>query len=75
MKTWTSCQYNDSLHLVSINTVDGGMNPRQQAIRRSQEYEQDHKGCVAIEVEGGVENCPIGVMANHVAENHCVRGK
>lgn len=75
MKTWTSCQYDDSLHLVSINVVDGGLNPRQQAIRRSQEYEQDHKGCVAIEVEGGVENCPIGVMFNDVTENNFVRGK
>jgi hypothetical protein len=75
MKTWTSCQYNDSLNLVSVTTVDGGMNPRQQAIRRSQEYEQDHKGCVAIEVAGGFENCPIGVMAEVIAENHFIRGK
>jgi hypothetical protein len=75
MKKWTSCQYDGSLHLVGINSVEGGWNPRQQAIRRSQDYEQDHKGCVALEVEGGFENCPIDLMLQPATENHFVRGK
>lgn len=75
MNKWTSCQYDDSLHLVGVNSVEGGWNPRQQAIRRSQEYEYEHRGCVALEVEGGFENCPIAVMNQVVTENQFVRGK
>ncbi|MBF1999570.1 MAG: hypothetical protein IGS50_02470 [Synechococcales cyanobacterium C42_A2020_086] len=75
MKKWTSCQYDDSLHLVSVTIVEGGINPRQQVIRRSQEYENDHKGCAAIEVEGGFENCPIGIQTQDIDQFHCTRGK
>ena len=75
MHRWTSCQYDNSLHLVSVNVVEGGINPRQQVMRRSQEYERDHKGCAAIEVEGGVENCPIHVVAQDVNQSHSIRGK
>lgn len=75
MQRWTSCQYDGSLHLVSVTSVEGGFNPKQQATRRSHEYERDHRGCAAIEVEGGFENCPIDLVANEVIESHSIRGK
>jgi hypothetical protein len=75
MTKWTSCQYDGSQNLLSISSVEGGMNPRRQAILRSQEYERDHKGCPALEVEGGFENCPIGVLPEIVDEYHFMRGK
>lgn len=75
MKTWTSCQYDEGLHLVSVAIVEGGINPRRQVTRRSEEYELGHKGCVAIEVEGGLENCPVHVAVQEVDENHFIRGK
>lgn len=75
MNKWTSCQYDDSLSLVNVTIVEGGINPRQQVLRRSHEFEREHKGCIAIEVEGGVENCPIGVISQDVADNQFKRGK
>jgi hypothetical protein len=75
MKKWTSCQYDTSQNLIGVTIVEGGFNPRQQVIRRSQEYEREHKGCAAVEVEGGFENCPIDLMAQAVAEFHSSRGK
>lgn len=75
MKRWTSCQYDNSLHLASVTIVEGGANPRQQVTRRSCEYERDHKDCAAIEVEGGFENCPIDLMAQDVVESRSLRGK
>jgi hypothetical protein len=75
MLKWTSCQYDNSQNLVSVTVVEGGINPRQQVIRRSQEYEQEYKGCAAIEVEGGIENCPIGLMSQAVSDCHSHRGK
>ncbi|WP_208734711.1 hypothetical protein, partial [Corallococcus praedator] len=63
MHKWTSCRYDASLNLAEVTVVEGGTNPRRMVTFRSQSYERDHKGCTAIEVEGGVENCPIGLVA------------
>jgi hypothetical protein len=51
------------------------MNPRRLLGQRSQACEREHEGCVAIEVEGGFENCPIGPDIEGVALNHPCRGK
>ncbi len=75
MTKWTSCQYDDAQHLSHCISVEGGFNPRQQATRRSHEYEISHKGCAAVEVPGGVENCPIDLMAQVADEYHSCRGK
>ncbi len=75
MDKWTSCQYDDSFNLAGVTIVEGGFNTRQQATRRSHEYEKEHKGCAAIEVEGGAENCPIHLVVQEVAQHHLIRGK
>ncbi|NEQ27522.1 MAG: hypothetical protein F6K28_52665 [Microcoleus sp. SIO2G3] len=75
MKKWTSCQYDASLNLTKVTVVEGGTNPRRMVTQRSQSYEREHKGCMAIEVEGGFENCPIGLVAEEAVLNHSYRGK
>lgn len=75
MDKWTSCQYDDSFHLVGITIIEGGFNTKQQATRRSHEYEKEHRGCAAIEIEGGFENCPITMNAQVVERLHANRGK
>lgn len=75
MDKWTSCQYDDSLNLIGVTIVEGGFNTKQQVIRRSHEYENDHRGCAAIEVEGGSENCPIHLVPQEVNQRHLIRGK
>lgn len=75
MEKWTSCQYDASLKLANVTVVEGGMNPKRLVMYRSQTYERENKGCMAIEVEGGVENCPIGLAAEEVTLNHSHRGK
>lgn len=73
MHKWTSCQYDSSMQLVGVTMVGGGMNPKYQVLRHSYEYENSHHGCSAIEVEGGVENCPLCVESQEVARSHTRR--
>ncbi|MCU0524155.1 MAG: hypothetical protein MUF72_04950 [Elainella sp. Prado103] len=75
MDKWTSYQYDDSFHLVGITIVEGGFNAKQQVTRRSHEYEREHRGCAAIEVKGGPENCPVTMNAEIVEKLHMIRGK
>jgi len=75
MKKWTFCQYDEFFHLANVTMIEGGMNPRRLVVQRSQACEREHEGCVAIEVEGGFENCPIGLDVEGVALNHPCRGK